>query len=130
MELFIQKVFFSGISRPRISIYPCKVPVANELFSICCKAENIYTAPIKFFRDNIDNVISSWVDLCHGTSGKGLQTWDCQTFEGPTVIRVITGQNTTTSVGLWGCYYYGGMSTYSLTTDKGIKTIINHWYIL
>ena len=104
--------------------------MANELFSICCKTENIYTAPVTIFRDNIDNVIASVEQPCYVTSGKGLQTWDCQTFEGTKVIRVTTTQNTTTSVGLWSCYYYGGMSTYSLTTDKGIKTIINHWYVL
>lgn len=130
MELFIQKVFFSGISRPRISIYPCNVPVANELFSICCKTENIYTAPVTIFRDNIDNVIASVEHPCYVTSGKGLHTWDCRTFEGTKVIRVTTTQNTTASVGLWGCYYYGGMSKYSLTTDEGIEIIINHCYIL
>ncbi|XP_063442142.1 uncharacterized protein LOC134722451 [Mytilus trossulus] len=113
---------FSGckglLDIPKISVYPCEVPVADRLFSICCKAENIFTSSVFFFQNTTDNIIAKIDHPCYVTTGRGLMSWNCQTSGHIRTFRIKTTRNTSLSTGLWGCGYYGGKSSYSLKENK------------
>ncbi|XP_052060186.1 uncharacterized protein LOC127700661 isoform X1 [Mytilus californianus] len=103
---------------PKILGYPCEVPVADRLFLMCCKAENIYTSSVFFFQNTTDNIIAKIDHPCYVTTGRGLISWNCQTSGHIRTFRINTTRNASHSTGLWGCGYYGGRSSFSLTENK------------
>ena len=115
---------FTYVPKPKISVYPCNVPMASYKFALCCQTTHIYTSRVYVFKTTEANIIADFDDPCNirssNTSDVTIYRWHCNIIGRSRIINITFTQLTSDSIGLWGCGYFGGRSTYYLTASKGL----------